>query len=289
MAVASDPSITTIATEGLKRGGRRNPTSGEISDAEDLYFKSAKSRIQRIVKKHPLQRLQIYDSTVKGQRTYDQPTALHTPITVTLLDGPDTFRGTAQSGSSTSITFASDFDVADTDRVVGDRVLITGGTGVDQCLEITAYNNSTKVGTVHTSWDTNPDSSSTYLVSDQEYELWDYKKHSELNRIVYGAAIQRPYTGAFVGETFVLGHAPDKIYGLHYDFYADLDQLDETGTQFVKILREWHDLWVQAIAIETMQRFDDERYPQELAFFTAALERQQDEALDVGQVQFVDV
>ena len=70
--------------------------------------------------------------------------------------------GTAQAGSSTTITLASGASAVD-DTYNTMSVYITSGTGNGQLRTITDYNGTTKVATVAT-WTTNPDTTSVYEV-----------------------------------------------------------------------------------------------------------------------------
>lgn len=71
--------------------------------------------------------------------------------------------GTAQAGTGTTIQLAAASTFAD-DEMIGNIVLITGGTGVGQSNLITDYANATDTATVDRTWATNPDNTSTYKI-----------------------------------------------------------------------------------------------------------------------------
>lgn len=71
--------------------------------------------------------------------------------------------GTAQAGSGTTITLAAGASSTN-DRYNNAAISITGGTGAGQVNAIADYDGSTKVATVHTTWSTPPDATSTYSV-----------------------------------------------------------------------------------------------------------------------------
>lgn len=73
--------------------------------------------------------------------------------------------GTAQAGSSASITLASDASAVD-GFYVGKTVEIGSGTGSGQYKEITAYDGTTKVATIRGTWTTAPDATSGYTIYD---------------------------------------------------------------------------------------------------------------------------
>lgn len=72
--------------------------------------------------------------------------------------------GLAQAGAASTITLNSVASATD-DIYVGQAVLLVGGTGQDQSRIVTAYNGTTKVATVHKAWDTQPDSTTSYIMS----------------------------------------------------------------------------------------------------------------------------
>lgn len=71
--------------------------------------------------------------------------------------------GTAQGGTSTTITLAASAS-ANNDDYNRMAIEITGGTGVGQVRKIDDYVGSTKVATVSEAWVTTPDSTSTYVL-----------------------------------------------------------------------------------------------------------------------------
>lgn len=71
--------------------------------------------------------------------------------------------GLAQAGASTSITLNS-IASSTNDDYVGSTVEILTGSGSGQTRIITAYNGTTKVATVNTAWEVNPDTTSAYVV-----------------------------------------------------------------------------------------------------------------------------
>jgi hypothetical protein len=70
---------------------------------------------------------------------------------------------TAQAGASTTITLAAGASASD--DIYNDWAIeITSGTGSGQYRTITDYNGTTKVATVLSAWDTNPDATSVYRI-----------------------------------------------------------------------------------------------------------------------------
>jgi len=86
-----------------------------------------------------------------------------------------------------------------------------------------------------------------------------------------------------------LNYATDRIYALWWDYWANLDRLDEAGAVFIRHLREHRSLWVQGVAVKTMQRYDEDRYQLELSVYNDMLNAYAGYSAGVGQVTFTDV
>ena len=71
--------------------------------------------------------------------------------------------GQAQAGAASTITLNTAASATD-DIYIGQTIFLMGGTGQDQSRIITDYNGTTKVATVHKAWDTNPDSTTSYVM-----------------------------------------------------------------------------------------------------------------------------
>src|SRR6185437_13360074 len=120
-------------------------------------------------------------------------------------------------------------------------------------------------------WSLAPSTDTTYLLINDHCVLWDEDKATVWDHIRQPTALGTPTKLALVADEMWLDHAPDAVYGLIATYWIDLDRLDDTGTVFTKLLREWRSIWIQGIAVKVMQRYDDERYGQELQVYQAML------------------
>lgn len=80
--------------------------------------------------------------------------------------------GTAQAGTSSTITLASSFPAVD-DLFNGKQIEIVSGTGSGQVRTISDYVGSTRVATVSSNWTTPPNSSSVYEIQTIIYIFFD--------------------------------------------------------------------------------------------------------------------
>lgn len=288
MSVPSNPSVTSIVTEGLKRGGRVNPSSTQITEATEHALREVKSDIMRVAPSHPYLQLTGTSCTYVGEQRYSLPDDCNEFVSLVLLDGPDDFRGTAQAGGASTITLDADFPSAD-DEIIGRYVLITDGTGVGQYRQIRDYVQSTKVATISPVWTTTPDNTSVFLVVTTNHYLWPRDMAKDFDLIANNSDRGRPFVASTFADEFNLYYVPDKVYGLLFKYYADLDQLNDTGDVFVNLLREWRSIWIQGIAVKTDQRYDEDRYQTEYGIYQAMLAELANQSCNIGQVTFRDL
>jgi hypothetical protein len=128
-----------------------------------------------------------------------------------------------------------------------------------------------------------------YLVVTRTNYLWDASLPTDIDREPFSLTLGRPITAARFAEEFTLYYVPDKVYGLLFRYYIDIDQLDEAGTIFVNLLRELRSVWIQGIAVKTMQRYDEDRYQLELGVYQQMLTYLTVQTTLVSQMQFRDI
>lgn len=130
---------------------------GSIVEGQQIQIENAEDDISILVTDYVALEARVDDA--EGD-IIAQATSISTQ-TVRIDSLKDAATGTAQAGSSSSITLASGASSV-TNYYVGLPITITGGTGAGQTRRITAYNGSTKVATITSNWTVNPNSTSTY-------------------------------------------------------------------------------------------------------------------------------
>jgi hypothetical protein len=289
MAVPLNPTVTQIVTEGLKRGGRVTPSATDITNATDNQLREVKADIMLVCPTLAALQKTTTAATFVGEQHTAFPADANIPVSLLLLDGPDEYRGTATAGSGSSISFALTFPVVASTELNGLYILITSGMGIGQYREIRSYVPGTVTATVSPTWTTNPDNTSVYLVVTRTNYLWDASLPTDIDREPFSLTLGRPITAARFAEEFTLYYVPDKVYGLLFRYYIDIDQLDETDTIFVNLLRELRSVWIQGIAVKTMQRYDEDRYQLELGVYQQMLTYLTVQTTLVSQMQFRDI
>ena len=74
MSIPSDPSVTSIVTESIKRGGRTTPNTTQIASAIEHQFREVKADITQRSARHYSLETQYVSATVVGQSRYAWPT-----------------------------------------------------------------------------------------------------------------------------------------------------------------------------------------------------------------------
>lgn len=292
MAIPSDPTVAQIVTEALKTGGRVSPTSTQISDATTHALRQVKADIAMTMARADALKTQRVSKVSIATSRYAWPSDALAIEAITLIDAPDTgyWNSTATAGGATSITLSASFDQSAGD-VEGRFIFLlasTGSTAIDPFRQIVDYNNSTKVATVDTAWTTNPGSGTEYLIETHRHKLWEIDKPVAFNSLPSPWSAGQPVHTSMVGREFWMDYAPSRVMALWWDQWCHLDRIDESGTMFIRHIRDYRSLWHQGLLVKTMQRYDEERYQLELSVYTNMLIAYGGGTLDVGQVQYRD-
>ena len=288
MAIPSDFSITNLVTESLKRGGIVAPSSQQVTDGTNYALREVGKDILLVVGELPQLRTTAVTTTTVGKSVYDWPTDATEIGSVVLLAAPDSHSGTAQAGGSTSITLALSF-TEQPDNLKGKWIVVTGGTGANQIRQIIDYNDSTKVVTVDTAWTTNPAVSSTYAIPTLHRRLFHTSKNFEHDFMTAPYDMGRAVNAAMQGRTIWLNYVPDRQYVLWWDYFVDIDRIDTAGSVYLRIIRDYFNLFIVGIAAKVMDRFDDARAQAQLGKYHAMLEMLSSRATTIRQVNFTDV
>lgn len=289
MAIDADITIANLVTEALKNAGRTSPSATQITDGTSYQFRRVKSDIALKSSRHEALKKQVVTVTVDGQSRYTWPTDAQYIKTVTLLEAPIDYTGTATAGASTTITLATALNVADSTTLKGKFLVTTGGTGSLQIRQITNWVNATKVCTVESAWTTTPDSSTTYMIATLHTKLYSSDKAVEWDTASNPGLRGKSYGAALSGRELWLEHAPDTVYALWWDYYAHLDLLDNTSSVMLGHIRQYYTLWSQGLSAWFCQRYDEDRYTTELSVYKELLELYGAEASHVTQMQPYDV
>ena len=269
-AAPTVPTQASLISEGLAMAGESDPDS-TLTTRAGLWFEEIKNDIWRKEKKLKSLQSTCYAVLQQGQSRYSFPSSFSSEISLTIISGDIT--GTAQTGTTSSITLASSDQHTSSD-LIGKEILITSNTGVGSYSQITAYNSSTKVATVTPNFQTAPDSTSTYMIKSAEYEMEsrpisDFQKFKEISNGL--PSYYFPLGDEDYGE-FILNRPPDKMYGVRIRYYANLMTLDDSSTLYSNLLMQWRNIWIQGIKYRKLADADDSRSNDEFSKYRGELQ-----------------
>ena len=287
MAVPSNLTPTQIVTEALKWGGRTVPTSAQITDGLTLYMAAVKSDLHRVAPCHPSLLTQTTVPTQIGLSKYDWPVDAEEISSINLIDTRDEtgWTGTAQAGSSSSITLAAGFDNAGIEmrgRHVHNTTPAVTGKG-----QILTYDNTTKAAGLTAVDGTAFAAATPYMI---EAMRWEVKKRTSyhMNAWEQSYELTRPRQMIMRGRTGVFDKAPDRVYIMEWEYWAALDRLDDAGAVFLRHLREWNALYFQGIGIRVMTRFDEDRRNTETQIYNQMLAEYASTACNIVDGTYTD-
>lgn len=291
MPIPANPTLDDIVTEGLKRGGKVNPTAGEISTAKTIYTQEVKTDLHLKAPRHPVLLTQYAQGTTVGVSRYTIPAEAEYIRSIQLVDGSSDshWAATAQGGGTNYITLHASFN-QDAALLRGRFVFLVNGTGAGQFAQAIAYDNSTKQLTVEGNWSTlrstwvTPNSTTGYVIETYRRKLWDFNKPWGWDTLRSPFQQGTPTWATIVGRQVWLDYAPDRSYCIFIEYWRDLTQLDETETLFTDHLRKFRSLWTQGIAVKVCQRYDEDRYQMELQVYNVMLDLYGAENCAVGLV-----
>lgn len=258
MSAPSNPTLSELVAEALKKAGEYDPSTDTVDRAEDKWMEEIKQDIWRRGKK--LKNLMITSHGVAtiGKSRYSNPSDYSSDLSITLLDG--NIAGTATAGGSASLTLQAG-DGSTEELIIGKDLLITGGTGLASLSRIVSYNESTRVATVSPNFKSTPASSSTYLIVDYEYEV--KSEHMSNYQYYVQTYRDRPTIYFPVGDEdygeFIFNCPPDKAYGIRFNYYANIMKMDLSSTWLSNLYLQWRNVWIHGIMWKKFQDANDDR------------------------------
>ena len=285
MAAPTDPTLRDIITEGLKKAGIRTPSPSELDRAETAWMSEIKNDIW--IKEKKLKSL--YTSSViiltKGLSRYSMPSNYASDLSLVLMQGTET--GTAQTGSASSITLASDEGIAEADAV-GAEIVITSETAKGSFSQIVTYSTTTKVATVIPDFETVPDSTSVYMVVN-EYDPLTKKAVRRLDQETSPTNIGDPRDYYVTKDDdygeIIFRDVPDTgPYAVRARYYVNLLTLDTESTLMGLLYRNWRSLFTQGIYFKALGYIrDTDAKREELRYEAKLIDLVLDEIKDLGE------
>lgn len=289
MSIPSNPTIASIVTEALKRAGRTTPSATQISDATEHQFREVKTDISLKAALCMELQTKTIDLVYKSYSLVNWPTDAEAIRAISLVSYPDEgyYRDAAVAVSGNFVTLDPLFDQEE-DEVLGHMIYFPSG-GAVAWGQIYGYNNSTKVVEVANWVGTPPTAGREYIIETERHKLWDRDKPVWYTTEPTPFALGTPRYAIMTGRSIDLYPVPDRRSVLIWDYWYQLDQLDDESAVLLRHIRTYRSLWIQGIAVKCMQRYDEDRYMSELGVYQDMLAAYAGLASTVGQTIFRDV
>ncbi len=257
------PTLTSLATQALKRAGHSSPTTDQLATAEDVFMEEIKNDI--FIDEPKMKSLFVTANLIvtNGKSRYPMPTDYSSGLTLNLLFGNTV--GNVQAGTINTVTLDPSETITE-DRLLGQNILITLNTGKGSMSQSVAYNSATKVATVDPNFTTAPGGTSTYMVVETFKHLspgpvWN------LDKIDNPTSPGEPHSYFPIGDSdsgeFILNPVPvrndGKVYGLQCRYYANLMKIDLASTLMATLYQRWRNVWLQGIFAKQLKEDDDNR------------------------------
>ena len=124
MAIPTQPTLTILVTEALKRAGYTSPSASQITRAAD-WIEEVKWDIWNLSKKWKSLYVTAYGVTAKGVSRYAMPSDYDHDLSISMLDADH--KGTLQAATPSTATLAATESMTE-NYAQGKLLLISSGT-----------------------------------------------------------------------------------------------------------------------------------------------------------------
>ena len=256
MSIYTQPDRSSIAIEGLKLAG--HPSGGSSADQTlaQGWIEEAKMDIWNVQNRTKVKMKQLlvtaYGVATENISRYANPNDCDEVYSVSILTGDE---DTASAVSTSSVTGAT--------GTVGKAILLTSGTGIGNCSQISSIVGGVNIIT--------PDFNGSSFDGTEDYMVITESKPLVRKHPKFLDEIKEPYTkdepkywipqgqgNADTDETgeFEIYPVPDTLYGLKIRYYMNIMLLDlSTDANLVGgIYRQLKPLFVQKVLYRQLQR-----------------------------------
>lgn len=268
MAVPTSPTATSLVTEGLRQARIFNPTSAQIATYRDEVMEQLKNDLWQMVKQSkPLQTFS-YLTLTPGQSRYSCPSDYSSDMSMVILTGINT--GTALAATANTLTLPPTLSPQDINQTLGKDLAITGGTAANSVSQIIGLSSTNpQVVTVYPDFQMTPDSTSTFMICDNQYPV--EQKHIALYDQFRSTGLDRPRYFFPMGDQdfdeFVFDVPPDQNYSyvVRMRYFVNIMTLDLTSPLMLLLYQKFRNYWIQGIKMQALMDNDDDGAPASLA------------------------
>jgi hypothetical protein len=260
MPIPTNPTLLSIATEGIKQAGEANPSAALLTRAQNEWIEQIKNEIWHLTKKPKILQVTSYTIVNKGQSRYAFPADYSSDLFLTILWG--SFTGVSQGGSINTLILATN-DLSG-NNVVGKEILMMSGTSqgsFSQVVGVNGANPNAKVASMVPDFNMAPSTGDTYMIIDQEYPvetrpIWDWD--ARIKMIAPGLPQYLYPVGDDQSGYFQFDKPPDFTRGARLRYYSDISQLDVSSTLMSVIYRKWRNIFIKGVKYRKLADEDDD-------------------------------
>jgi len=255
------PTLSELVAEGLYKAGHTHPSSDLTSRAENKWMEEIKADIWNRAKRQKFLQARSCQPLTKGLGIYSNPSDFASDMSMQFATGSRW--GQLQAGAVGSLTLSSSEYASDTD-ILGKEIAITSGSGSGGIAYITNYNSSTKVATISPSLSVAPTVGDYYVILDyykpvEEKPGWEIRNLNNPSQTGYPEVFYPQ--GDSTNGKFVLFPVPYRSDSqplvVIQSYYADLTELDLSGTLMATLYQKWRNLWITGIKYKALEDADD--------------------------------
>jgi len=256
--------ITSIITEAFKKAGINSPSTDLMTRAQVQWLEEIRTDLWKRVKKAKFLQARSVTLLVNGLAKYQNPSDFESDLTLEYATGSR--YGTAQAGTLGTVTLATTENAQQAD-LIGKEIVLLSGSASGQISYIIGYDSTTKVATVSPSFTVAP-STDSYLIIDQykpleEKPLWEQQNLP--NQTGQGTPDRFFPVGNATDGEFILWPVPYRTDSqpaiVLHRYYADISEIDTTGTLFATLLAKWRNLWLLGLKWKALDDADDDKEP----------------------------
>ena len=268
MAIPADPTATTTVTYAMREAGRYTVSNAEVANMIAGGFQIVKTELWDANRHDDITATESMVVLASGTSTLSLPSDFDHEQELRFYWANDDWRGLILASYSTAVQLPATVNAGD-EELTGQYLFLLQGSMTPQYRQITAYSGSTGWATVSSAF-------AGTLTADTFCQVgyFNYLLNNQ-NETIHRYPVKfRPFFYEVVNQnTLRIWPPPDKSYPLLVKYTPNLTRLDESGTTFIKHLRERAALWCQGIKVRTMARFDDDRYTTEKHVYDGMLAR----------------
>ena len=264
MAAPSVPTATSLVTEGLRQARIFYPTPQQIATYQNEVMEQLKNQLWTELKQAKPLMTFSYMVLTPGQSRYSCPSDYSSDMSMTVLTGFYTGSISAATANTVTVPIVPNGSY-DVNQVLGEDLVIISGTAqnsVSQITNLVNNGNGTQTLTVYPNFQATPDSTSSYMIVDNQWPVG--QRHiAEFDLYHRSGGIDRPRYFYPMGDEdfdeFQFDVAPDNFYTycVRMRYTVNVMTLDLTSPLLSTLYQKFREFWIYGIKSQALMDQDD--------------------------------